>query len=77
MTKNVKVAAPQTLNTSSQQVHFNLGWRNAWYPISHKLPTTFTAMIYDCMLTSVGAMQAGDVHTSFLFVADLNSDRQE
>ena len=33
--------------------------------------------IYDCLLTSVAAVQAEDVRASFLFVGDLNGHHQE
>ena len=33
--------------------------------------------IYDCLLTSMAAVQAGDVRASFLFVGDLNSHHQK
>ena len=33
--------------------------------------------IYDCLLTSMAAVQAEDVRASFLFVGDLNGHRQE
>ena len=33
--------------------------------------------IYDCLLTSMAAVQAEDVCASFLFVGDLNGHRQE
>ena len=32
---------------------------------------------FDCLLSSMAAMQAEDVHASFLFVGDLNGHRQE
>ena len=33
--------------------------------------------IYDCLMTSVAAVQAEDVCASFLFVVDLNGHHQE
>ena len=33
--------------------------------------------IYDCLLTSMAAVQAEDVHASFLFVGNLNGHHQE
>ena len=33
--------------------------------------------IFDCLLASVAAVQAEDIHTCFLFVGDLNSHHQE
>ena len=33
--------------------------------------------IYDCLLTAMAAMQAVDVHASFLFVGNLNGHHQE
>ena len=33
--------------------------------------------IYDCLLTSLAAVQAEDVHGSFLFVGNLNGHHQE
>ena len=33
--------------------------------------------IFDCLLTSMPAVQAADVHASFLFVGDLNGHHQE
>ena len=33
--------------------------------------------IYDCLLTSTAAVQAEDVHTTFLFVGDSNGHHQE
>ena len=33
--------------------------------------------IFDCLLTSTVAVQAQDVHASFLFVGDLNGHHQE
>ena len=33
--------------------------------------------IYDCLLTAMAAVQAADVHSSFLFVGDLNGHHQE
>ena len=33
--------------------------------------------LFDCSLTSVAAMQADDVHASFLFVSDTNGQHQE
>ena len=33
--------------------------------------------IFDCLLTSMAAVQAEDVHSSFLFVGDLNGHHQE
>ena len=33
--------------------------------------------IYDCLLTSMAAVQAGDVRASLLFVGDLNGHHQE
>ena len=33
--------------------------------------------IFDCFLTSMAAVQAEDVHASFLFVGDLNGHHQE
>ena len=33
--------------------------------------------IFDCLLASMAAVQAGDVRASFLFVGDLNGHRQE
>ena len=33
--------------------------------------------IYDCLLTSMAAVQAEDVRASFLFVGDLNGHHQE
>ena len=33
--------------------------------------------IFDCLLASVAAMQAEDVHASFLFVGDFNGHHQE
>ena len=33
--------------------------------------------IFDCLLTSMAAMQAEDVRASFLFVGDLNGNHQE
>ena len=33
--------------------------------------------IFDCLLTSMAAVQAEDVRASFLVVGDLNSDHQE
>ena len=33
--------------------------------------------IFDCLLTSMAAVQAKDVHASFLFVCDLNGHHQE
>ena len=33
--------------------------------------------IFDCLLTSMAAVQAEDVHASFLFVGDLNGHHQE
>ena len=33
--------------------------------------------IYDCVLTSMAAVQAEDVRASFLFVGDLNCDHKE
>ena len=33
--------------------------------------------IYDCLLTSMAAVQAEDVRSSFLFVGDLNGHHQE
>ena len=33
--------------------------------------------IYDCLLTSMAAVQAEDVRASFLFVRDLNGHHQE
>ena len=33
--------------------------------------------IFDCLLTSMAAVQAEDVHASFLFVDDLNGHHQE
>ena len=32
---------------------------------------------YDCLLTAMAAVQAADVHASFLFVGDLNGHHQE
>ena len=34
-------------------------------------------LIYDCLLTSMAAVQAEDVHASFLFGGDLNGHHQE
>ena len=34
-------------------------------------------LIFDCLLTSMAAVQAEDVHSSFLFVGDLNGHHQE
>ena len=36
-----------------------------------------TAYTYNCLLTSMAAVQAEDVRASFLFVGDLNSHHQE
>ena len=33
--------------------------------------------IFDCLLTSMAAVQAEDVRASFLFVSDLNGHHQE
>ena len=33
--------------------------------------------IYECLLTAMAAMQAVDVHASFLFMGDLNGHHQE
>ena len=33
--------------------------------------------IFDCLLTSMAAVPAGDVRASFLFVGDLNGHHQE
>ena len=33
--------------------------------------------IFDCLLASMAAVQAEDVHASFMFVGDLNGDHQE
>ena len=33
--------------------------------------------IFDCILTSIAAVQAEDVRASFLFVGDLNGHHQE
>ena len=33
--------------------------------------------IFDCLLTLMAAVQADDVHASFLFVGDLNGNHQE
>ena len=33
--------------------------------------------IFDCLLTSMAAMQTEDIHASFLFVGDLNAHDQE
>ena len=33
--------------------------------------------IFDCLLASMAAVQAADVHASFLFVGDLNGHHQE
>ena len=35
------------------------------------------ARIYDCLLTSMAAVQAEDVRASFLFVCNLNGHHQE
>ena len=39
--------------------------------------TKMTAHIYDCLLTSMAAVQAEDVRASFLFVGNLNGHYQE
>ena len=33
--------------------------------------------VFDCLLASMAAVQAEDVHASFLFVGDLNGHHQE
>ena len=53
------------------------GLRQKLYVYSHYRNTDQDDRIYDCLLTSMAAVQADDVRASFLFVGDLNGHHQE
>ena len=53
------------------------GVRQNLYVFSLYLYPDLYDRIFDCLLTSMAAVQAEDVHVSFLFVGDLNGHHQE
>ena len=53
------------------------GMRQNLYVYSLYLNPDLDDQIFDCLLASIAAVQAEDVHASFLFVGDLNGHHQE
>ena len=53
------------------------GLRQNFYVYSLYRNPDLDDRIYDCLLTSMAAVQAEDVRASFLFVGDLNGNHQE
>ena len=53
------------------------GVRQNLYVCSLHRNTDLDDRIFDCLLTSMAAVQAEDVHASFLFVGGLNGHHQE
>ena len=53
------------------------GARQNLYVFSLYLNPDLDDRIFDCLITSMAAVQAADVRVSFLFVCDLNGHHQE
>ena len=53
------------------------GARQNFYMFSQYRNPDLDDQIYDCLLTAMAAVQAADAHALFLFVGDLNGNRQE
>ena len=53
------------------------GVRQSFYVFSIYRNPDLDDRIFDCLLTSMAAVQAEDVRASFLFVGDLNGHHQE
>ena len=53
------------------------GVRQNLYVFSHYRNPDLDDRVFDCLLTSMAAVQAEDVLASFLFVGDLNGHHQE
>ena len=58
-------------------VYMMCGARQNFYVFSLYRNPDLDDRIYDCLLTSMAAMQAADVHASLMFVGDLNGHHQE
>ena len=58
-------------------INTNCGLRQNFYVYSIYSNPDQDDRIYDCLLTSMAAVQAEDVRASFLFVGDLNGHHQE
>ena len=53
------------------------GARQNFYMFSLYHNPVIDDRMYDCLLTAMAAVQAADVHASFLFVGDSNGHHQE
>ena len=62
----------------SEMLFFRVcGVRRNFYLFTPYLNPDLDEKIFDCLLTSIAAVQAKDVCASFLFVGDLNGQHQE
>ena len=72
------ISQPKFECGSSKMLFFNVcGVRQNFYVFSLYCNPDLDDWIFNCLLTSMAAVQYEDVHASFLFVGDLNGYHQE